>query len=369
MDRGKPAGRVKVRVKVGSFVRLSEGTRNVMRRLVALPATAFFVGCLGPSRAPEAQTPTSTQARTSTPAPAPAPWVFELDRGGLVLDGVRVADTDKDTLKSAIYKHWGRDPILEVAPDVSSKSVGRVISGVRQAKIAVLEARTGTFAHEFWTAYLRDDLDKPLLTFHVVGGEVVRFHRFGLPTSATVPGTLERLDWNLRDERSNDELRAWLARNGQPRDALVLTTLEDLPFGEVARVLGRLSEVAPSFSSLRLGLWPVAGKLDAPLETRFGAGSIPPPVVFASMKLVDGDLETCYSRSSDRKTLKVGKIVAKLSIDAAGAVSAAVAPETTIKDPKTLECMLNRIRSVRFPRRDGAPPVEGVQGFFYRSAD
>jgi hypothetical protein len=318
----------------------------------------LFAGCLGP-KPPE-------PAPASPSAPQVAPWTISLDRDGLVLDDKRANVKDKESFERAVYAHAPSEPILEVFPGVPSVNVGWVVTSAHFAKLSTLKVESGPFAHEFWTGFLRDDRDEPSLTVHVVGGDVVRFRRFGLPRSATEPGTLESIDGNVRDERAERELRPWLEQHAKARDLLLVVVPEQLPFRELASSVSRVREIWPGLSTLRLGLTPISVALDAPLQQRFAAGTFPPPVVFTSMNFVDHDLSECYARSPDRKRLATGKIVVKLTIDASGAVTAVPDAMTTITDPKTIECMLSGIRTVRFPARAGAPPVETMAGFFYR---
>jgi len=319
----------------------------------------LVAGCLAPQ---VAEPPHRVESK-----PTPAPWVLELDRDGLVIDGVRMKDTDREGVTRAIYDRWGREPILRVAPDVPSASVERVLMHARVAKLPLVRTEAGEFAREFWTSFLRDDFGREFLSFHVVGGDIVRFQRFGVPTDPRVPGTLERFDWAVPDERSGENLVAWLAKSSRPRDFAAVITPNDLPFGEAARVLTRLGALWKDGASMRMGFCPVSVALYAPIEQRFAVMSIPPPVVFSSMILVDAELERCYATSRDRETKERGVIIVKLTIDASGTVAAVPDKGTTIEDPKTLACMLSIINTVRFPKREGAPPVEAAQGFFYRS--
>jgi hypothetical protein len=335
-----------------------------MRSLLARVAPLLLAGCLAaqPPAAPASQSPAAPVAQST-----PAPWVFSLDREGLLLDGARVDVTDEEAFKRILYAHWGHEPIMEVSPDVQADSVGRVWLSAQRANHEILMTKSGSFSRGFSTKYLRGDLGEPSQTFHVVGGNVVRFQHFGVPKSATEPGSFESFDWRLDDERSGQGLRAWLESRIKPRDLVLVITPQKLPFGEIARVVGRLNDTWPGLSGVRLGAHMVPVELDSPLERRMAAGSLPPSVIYASMKFADAENEGCYDSSPERKAESTCKIIANLIVEASGAVSSAVLnPTTTIKDPKTLECMLANVRKVRFPKRDGVPPTEASAGFVYR---
>jgi hypothetical protein len=293
--------------------------------------------------------------------------VAELGSTGVVVDGVPLKDADREGFKRAVFDRWGRELILRVAPDVAAASVYRVLMHARVAKLSVVRTTSGDFDRELWTHFTHDDGEKGVLMFHVVGGDTVRFQRFGVPASATTPGALETFDWVVSDERSGESLAQWATKNSRPRDLVVAVMPNALPFGEAARVVKRLETIWKDAPSIRLGIAAVEVALDAPLEQRFAALSIPQPVVSASMKFVDPALARCYATARDRDTKEKGIFVVKLTIDASGAVAAVPDAETTIEDPKTLACMLAEIRRVRFPRREGAAPFETKTGFFYRS--
>jgi hypothetical protein len=326
-----------------------------------------LVACLGPQ--PQTASPVAGGPSESPGAPErekpPSPWVFKLDREGLVLDGARVGVKDEGAFRRAWHRHWRQDPILEVAPDAPSISVAWVVNSARLVKLSVLDMRSGSFARQFWTTYSRDDNVHPLFTLHVVGGDLARFQRFEVATSATTPGSFERFDWRLGDERSTEDLRAWLAKRGRSRDLLELVTPENLPFGEVTPVLSRLNEVWSIGPSMRVFLAPATIGLDAPIEEKFAAGSIPIPVVYATMKFVDASLGECHAHSSDKDVFV--KIIFRLNVDASGNVNASLDKRTTMKDSAGLECMLTQVRKARFPKREGVPPTEAIAGFFFRA--
>jgi hypothetical protein len=299
------------------------------------------------------------------PKPPPPRWGLVVDREGIVIDGVRTGEKDQKRIQEALVKHWKDEPFLDVTADATALSVFKVLEASHGAKLITLTVKSGAYSRDFWTSYLLSEPKTAVLQIHAVGGDLVRFRRFVISPDPTAPMPYERIDWHLGDAQSLEALRNWLGTNGQALEQGSLVTLETMPFSELAKVLTLLNELWPEGKSVRLVLQqPIRLGFDAPLEDRLSADTLPPAVIHPSMSAIAEKLYACYHERAAPGS-GMGEIYMTLSITAAGVTSGELDTGTTVKDEKIIDCMKERIATLRFPSREGAAIVKAQHGFHY----
>lgn len=110
------------------------------------------------------------------------------------------------------------------------------------------------------------------------------------------------------------------------------------------------------------------GKVSAATATTVGTG-LPPEVIQRIVRSRIAKIRYCYEKALERSATLSGKVAVKFTIDAAGAVTAATASDTTIADAEMVSCVVAAVRTLSFPQPDSGSPIVVTYPFNFAPAD